>query len=157
MVEHYDFKALNCISLFREENHYLSNFEAVEVIYEGVAYPSVEHAYMSAKSLDPIWKKVCADRSKRPGDVKKLGRKVKLRLDWENIKIDVMTECVRYKFSKEPLRSKLMKTGDKVLIEGNWWKDCFWGVDINTGIGENNLGKILMKIRTELHESVRKP
>ncbi len=35
-----------------------------------------------------------------------------------------------------------------MLIEGNTWRDTFWG--IYEGKGENNLGKLLMKIREEL-------
>lgn len=42
----------------------------------------------------------------------------------------------------------LINTGDAELIEGNSWGDTFWG-ECN-GIGENNLGKILMKIRKEI-------
>lgn len=71
-----------------------------------------------------------------------------LRPDWEYIRVDVMTELVRKKFSQEPLRSQLIATGDAELIEGNWWNDTFWGVC--NGVGENNLGKILMKVRDEI-------
>jgi predicted NAD-dependent protein-ADP-ribosyltransferase YbiA (DUF1768 family) len=35
------------------------------------------------------------------------------------------------------------------LEERNNWGDIWWGVNIN-GEGENNLGKILMKVRNEL-------
>jgi predicted NAD-dependent protein-ADP-ribosyltransferase YbiA (DUF1768 family) len=42
----------------------------------------------------------------------------------------------------------LKATGDEELVEGNWWNDTFWGVC--NGVGENNLGKLLMKIRAEL-------
>lgn len=46
------------------------------------------------------------------------------------------------------LGNKLEATGDSLLVEGNWWHDTFWGVC--NGFGENNLGKLLMKIREEL-------
>ena len=36
------------------------------------------------------------------------------------------------------------------LEEGNRWHDTFWGIDQNTGKGENHLGKILMKVRDEI-------
>jgi hypothetical protein len=42
-----------------------------------------------------------------------------------------------------------------MLIEGNWWHDNFYGsCTCNKCVnkGENNLGKILMKIREELLE-----
>ena len=45
------------------------------------------------------------------------------------------------------LRSLLVATGDRELIEGNTWGDTFWGVDKNTGQGENHLGRILMELR----------
>jgi predicted NAD-dependent protein-ADP-ribosyltransferase YbiA (DUF1768 family) len=31
----------------------------------------------------------------------------------------------------------------------NTWSDTFWGVDLKTGKGDNNLGKLIMKIRKE--------
>jgi predicted NAD-dependent protein-ADP-ribosyltransferase YbiA (DUF1768 family) len=61
-----------------------------------------------------------------------------------------MRDLIRIKFSKDPLKSRLLNTGDSELIEGNWWGDKFWGVDERTGVGKNNLGKILMEIREEL-------
>ena len=54
------------------------------------------------------------------------------------------------KFFIPELREKLLATGNEELIEGNWWGDTYWGVC--KGKGENNLGKSLMKIRTELQE-----
>jgi predicted NAD-dependent protein-ADP-ribosyltransferase YbiA (DUF1768 family) len=44
----------------------------------------------------------------------------------------------------------LLETGDAELVEGNWWDDTFWGVC--NGVGQNNLGKILMDTRRELRE-----
>jgi len=76
---------------------------------------------------------------------------VKLRPDWDDVRIGVMEEVVRAKFNQNPhLAARLMATGQMPLVEGNDWGDTFWGVDVKTGKGENNLGKILMKIRSEL-------
>lgn len=55
---------------------------------------------------------------------------------------------MRVKFRNPELRDKLVATGDAEIVEGNWWGDKFWGVC--RGVGENHLGKILMRIRTEL-------
>ena len=72
-----------------------------------------------------------------------------MRADWEQVKFQVMEDCVRYKFTHHPdLRVALLATGDAELIEGNDWGDRIWGV--YQGQGENRLGKILMKIRAEL-------
>jgi len=56
---------------------------------------------------------------------------------------------LRLKFTKhESLKEKLLATGDEELVEGNDWNDRVWGkVD---GVGENHLGRLLMKIRAEL-------
>lgn len=51
---------------------------------------------------------------------------------------------------QEYVAKKMMETGDMPIIEGNTWKDTFWGIDIHTGQGENNLGRILMEVRKEL-------
>jgi len=66
-----------------------------------------------------------------------------------------MTTIVRNKFKAHPdLKKKLLETGTAKLIEGNTWHDTFWGVNINTGKGENHLGKILMQVRSELKNGV---
>ena len=80
------------------------------------------------------------------------GRLVPLRPDWEAVKVGIMEEIVRAKFIQHPeLAARLLATGDKVLVEGNHWGDTFWGVDTRTGQGHNHLGRILMKVREELH------
>ena len=87
----------------------------------------------------------------RPSKSKGMGRRVPLRPDWEEVKVGIMEEIVRAKFTQHPeLAERLLATGDKVLIEGNHWGDTCWGVDTRTGRGENHLGKILMNVREEL-------
>ena len=62
-----------------------------------------------------------------------------------------MEEIVRDKFFRhKDLAEKLLETGDAELVEGNTWKDIYWGVDLKSNYGQNKLGKILMKIRSEL-------
>ena len=84
-----------------------------------------------------------------PSEAKRTGRKVKLRPDWEDVKINEMRNIVRAKFSQNPeLAEKLIQTGDAHLEEGNTWGDRTWGT-VN-GSGQNLLGKILMEIRETL-------
>jgi ribA/ribD-fused uncharacterized protein len=141
------------IITFRGEHNFLSNFFEVDVNYNGLIYASVEHAYMSAKSNDPQWKAYCANRNISASDVKREGKTVRLVDDWENIKLGVMETCLRAKFNQEPLKSKLLATGNQNIQEGNTWSDTFWGVDLksNPNIGENHLGRLLMKIRDDLN------
>lgn len=80
-----------------------------------------------------------------------MGRRVALRPDWENVKLSIMEEIVCAKFiQNEYLREMLRSTGNAMLEEGNVWNDTFWGVNNKTGKGENNLGKILMRVREKL-------
>lgn len=143
------------ISSFIGVYRFLSNFWPAIVEHEGLTYPSVEHAYQAAKSLDTNERQRIA-AIVEPGDAKRAGRALPLRSDWENVKLRVMEDCVRYKFTHHPeLREKLLATGDAELIEGNTWGDRFWGVC--DGQGENHLGKILMRVRAELRADATPP
>jgi hypothetical protein len=137
------------IKEFQKENRWLSNFVPCTIILEGKIYSSVEHAYMSAKCTDQEWKLFC-QKTKKPGQVKKASRGIKLRSNWEEIKIDIMKECLKQKYNQEPYKTKLKETGDQFIQEGNWWNDKFWGVCLKTGKGKNILGKLIMEIRKEI-------
>jgi ribA/ribD-fused uncharacterized protein len=140
------------IDSFEGNYRFLSNFFPAEVEFEGIRYPTVEHAYQSAKTLDRAARERIA-KLPTPGEAKKAGRAVKpQRADWETAKFTVMEECVRYKFTHHPeLRAQLLATGDAYLEEGNTWNDQIWGV--SNGIGENRLGKLLMQVRKEIRAS----
>lgn len=135
------------ISKFTGEYSFLSNFYIVPISYEGIIYPSVEHAFQAAKTLDGK-KKLEIARFDTPGKAKKAGRKLKLRADWEEIKLDIMLELLRKKFFFKDLQEMLLKTGDEELIEGNSWGDTYWGKYY--GVGENHLGKLLLQVREEI-------
>jgi ribA/ribD-fused uncharacterized protein len=141
------------ISEFSGRYHFLSNFHPVEVEFDGMTYPSVEHAYQAAKTLDTDEREIIRTAN-GPGMAKKLGKHAKLRSDWEGIRIIVMTELVYQKFSRNPeLARKLIDTGSSTLIEGNWWGDRFWGVC--RGQGDNHLGRILMAVRDAIQKDMQ--
>jgi ribA/ribD-fused uncharacterized protein len=128
---------------------FLSNFYICEVEYEGIVYPSAEHAYVAAKTTDVIQKYAIAEMD-NPGEVKKLGRKLKLRLDWEKVKLPIMRSIVEAKFDQNSdLMKMLQLTRPHELIEGNSWGDTYWGQS-PIGKGRNELGKILMSIRDDI-------
>lgn len=134
----------NVIDEFRDENFFLSNFYICKVKIDGIEYSSSEAAFQAQKCVNPEEKKKFVDMT--PTQAKRYGKKVELRPDWEDVKISIMKEIVSQKFLQNPtLLEKLMATGDKELIEGNHWRDYFWGVC--NGKGKNNLGKILMEVR----------
>ena len=95
-------------------------------------------------------KKLKIAQATKPVTAKKMGRRVNLRKDWEDVKIQVMEKGLRLKFQDPTLRKKLLATGDEELVEGNPWGDRYWGVC--NGSGKNKLGKLLMKIREELQD-----
>lgn len=128
---------------------WLSNFYLLDtpIIYEDMQYPSAEHAYQAAKSLDRhVRQKISEIKLSR--DVKSFAKTIILRDDWEKNKLFVMTDIVTLKFHDINLRSKLLNTGSLYLEETNSWGDTYWGVC--DGRGENYLGKILMMIRSDI-------
>lgn len=139
------------VERFREEYDFLSNFYPAEMEYGGLHYLNSEAAFQAQKCLTEEEKKqfTCLP----PNQAKRLGRRVQLRPDWEEVKAALMEEIVRAKFSQNPeLKAKLLATGEIPLIEGNTWGDTCWGVDLRTGEGDNHLGRILMQVRRELRK-----
>ena len=139
---------MGLIDKFNEQYDFLSNFYPCKITVGDLTFNSVEAAFQASKTSDVNVRRQFVDLT--PSEAKRLGRRVDLRDDWEDVKVDVMESLLRQKFSdKNPgLKEKLLTTGDDDLVEGNWWNDRFWGVC--RGVGENNLGKLLMKIRGEL-------
>ena len=138
------------ITEFQNEYRWLSNFAPVKIKLDGLEFPSVEHAYMSAKSDDVEWKKFCSNQNNKAGDVKRQSRNITLKKDWNEIKLEVMANCIKQKFNAEPYRIKLLETGTQHIQEGNRWNDKFWGVCLKTNKGENHLGRLIMDVRSAL-------
>lgn len=135
------------IGPFQGEYAFLSNFYQAPVEFEGIVYPTVEHAFQAAKTVDQEERRRIAALP-TPGEAKRAGRKLKIRKDWENIKLHIMHELVQQKFRHPALRELLLATGDRPIVEINTWNDTFWGVC--EGVGQNHLGRILMAVREEL-------
>lgn len=133
------------ISQFRGEYAFLSNFYERPLIYEGIRYPTAEHAYQAAKTPSDTWEWRIGN-AKTAGLAKRLGRQCPIHPDWEDRKIDVMRAVLKAKFEDPQLLAKLEATAPQVLVEGNTWGDRFWG-QCPVGTGENWLGRLLMEIR----------
>jgi len=140
------------ITSFQGEYRFLSNFWPCEKpIFIpkdiGHAFNTVENAYQASKFMS----NEIRDRfvSITPQWAKRLARTFPIRSDWEFRKLEFMEDMLRQKFSLgTKLLQQLLDTGTQELIEGNTWKDTFWG-QCPLGKGENHLGKLLMKIRNE--------
>ncbi len=135
------------ITKFEGKYEFLSNFSMATVIMDGVQYPTVEHAYQAAKTLDPN-QRAYINKAKFAGLAKRRGRNVRIRDDWEDVKIEIMYNLLKKKFTIWPwLKKMLLDTGDVYLEEGNTWNDTVWGVC--RGEGLNILGILLMLVREE--------
>jgi len=93
--------------------------------------------------------------------VRRWGKRLVLRPNWDTTRRGVMLALVRDKFARNPaLGEALVATGDGLIEEGNSWGDVYWGIarravperGIRAGDGENHLGRILMQVRAELRQ-----
>lgn len=127
-----------------------SNFAAYPIRIGGKTWPTTEH-YFQAQKFEDAGQREAIRKAKSPMIAAQMGRdrKQKLRRDWESVKVSVMTEAVRAKFTQhENIRSTLLSTGDAKLVE-HTANDAYWG-DGGDGSGKNMLGQILMRVRSEL-------
>lgn len=151
------------IRSFSGEYRFLSNFDrqTFELIpvwdvplvatghLHGAVATSGEHAFQAAKTFDvdeASWVLAAAT----PKEAKRRGQRVKLRPDWEQIKVVAMIEVLGSRFFDVDRRSRLLATGGEDLIEGNTWHDVSWGVCTcpkHRGVGDNYLGRSLMWVR----------
>lgn len=154
------------INSFTGDYRFLSNFYVIPppngwpgaygIVYEGIRYPTTEHAYQAAKTLDVDLRQAIANL-RSPRKAKEYGQLLPLRPDWSTeTRIRLMAEVLKLKFADwgPPIHDcteeahALIATYPHELIEGNTWGDTFWGVC--NGRGENWLGKLLMQRREEL-------
>lgn len=152
------------ITKFIGKHRFLSNFYSSKITcsYPPVigggdeyVFETVEHAYQSAKAADQGAARAIRETS-TPGDAKRMGRRIRVREEWDGIKLEVMEYFLKLKFAPESeLARMLLATGDAYLAEGNEWGDTYWGVC--RGKGENYLGRLLMKRRDELGSSSARP
>lgn len=137
------------ISDFAGPFWFLSNFSPGVVSMYGQEYPTVEHAFQAAKT-EGAEEREAIRLAPTPLEAKRMGRKVKLRAGWDTTRLNVMEELLRRKFADENLAALLAGTCPAELVEGNTWGDQFWGQTVPGFVGENHLGKLLMKIRDEM-------
>lgn len=138
---------MKAIREFRDAYAFLSNFYCSPIKYKGFIYLNAEAAFQAQKETCEKDKEQYTRMN--PAQAKLVGRNCNLREDWEEIKEQIMYEIVKAKFTQNPnLARLLLDTGNAYLEEGNWWHDTTWGVC--NAVGENKLGKILMRVREEL-------
>lgn len=135
--------------IFRDEYWFLSNFYPVEIECAGLKFKCVESAFQAYKCANVEDRKLFVNLN--GAEAKRLGRKIPMRKDWEDIKVKVMYRLVMQKFNRNPLLLNRLKNIKGVIVEDNTWNDTFWGMC--NGKGRNTLGIILTAVRNELSAS----
>ena len=143
---------------FKDSYYFLSNFFYHDQFFttadQPLKMPTAEHAFQASKykAMDvSVDKKVAyvvkIAGARSPTEARKAGRSVKgLDIEaWEDMKIDVMRALLINKFTDPVLETRLLGTGDAMLVEGNDWNDVFWGRCNQRGY--NILSVLLMEIR----------
>lgn len=143
---------IKIILSFTGEYFFLSNFYEYPIYYDGIRYRNSEAAFQSAKCMNKGGRLGFSDLN--PSEAKRLGRRVKLRPDWEDVKDQIMYDVIKTKFSDPELAKMLLNTGSAGLYEGNTWGDTYWGIDRTTLRGRNKLGEILMRVRDEIVKGI---
>lgn len=132
---------------FRGMFWFLSNFYPSDVEYEGLTYPTVEHAFQAAKFARPEDRAPLTKPSLPASLAKREAQKAELPATWDATALQLMEALLRSKFSKQNMRALLDMTKGKELFNSNQHNEVYWGVCGSAG--ENWLGRLLMKIRDE--------
>ena len=126
---------------------------AVFLAGEDISYPSYEHALQASRFSATNERQMIKD-TPLIRDVKKMTSKFTSNRGemWKKECITVAERLLRDKFirSKE-LTSQLKSTGKKALVYANSFGEHFWGCPAeNQTKGQNHLGKLLEKIRSDI-------
>lgn len=118
---------------------------------------TVEHYFQACKACceeDFRWvlaAGVPRQAKRRGGRRGESGRRLELRSDWEDVKVEVMRYACRGKFARAGYRELLLETEDRPLVEDSPWDYVWGGRDAMGGYeGRNLLGLVLMEVRAEL-------
>jgi len=127
---------------------FLSNMRPYSIVAFGKKFRASENLYQFSKLPDELHKEYVDRFTKmHPFVARKITRKLPVREDWEEIKLQVMFEVLKLKFYQHPYLIKQLLDIEGPLAEFNTWKDTYWGYDINLKKGENHLGKLFMLLR----------
>lgn len=132
-------------------SNWFSNFIPFEIPFEykGIVYTTPENFYQAMKSKDIEYRLKISKVS--PKQAKHLGYKVKLREDWESIKLNVMMVALKYKFSPGTSWYNKLKNCNEDIVEWNFWHDNFWGhcvcENCKEKVHHNHLGKMILFLK----------
>jgi len=129
-----------------------SNFFPAAIKVGTETFPTVEHFWQWQRYLDTDLR----SKIRAAGSITEVHHLVSSldhpeREDWDQAKGDVLLQALRAKFTQHvELAEKLLSTGDKTVV--NVDSDDWGGMKVAGGIssGRNNVGLLLMQVRSEL-------
>ena len=149
-------KMNDVIGFYPREFYCFDNFSSFKVKYDGYLYSSVEEAYQALgfkESAPDIYQEIINCYSAHEAQKIAYANKDKRRKDWDEIKVGIMEELLRCKIEQNPyVKKKLLETKDYTIVEDSP-KDSFWGWGEDRN-GNNQLGKLWMKIRDEIKNNL---
>ena len=163
LTDHHKLDNDQQVFFYEQDFYVLSNFSAFNLKFNGLTFPTSEHAYHYEKfayervgeSVNDAFQRrnlaMSIKEAPSAHEAFKLAERWKgyRRADWDAVKVDIMREILRAKASQhEYVRRKLLETGDRELIEDSW-RDDYWGWGPNRD-GQNMLGKLWMEVRAGL-------
>lgn len=148
----------NIIKFYRATGKYgfLSNLYKKSLVFEGISFPTAEHAYQYGKFRGEDTRKWAMEAPK-PHLLAILAHGLfawDIVENWHSIKLLRMYRILKVKFSDPELRDKLLDTENSILIE-NSKSDSFWGIG-RDGKGRNRLGKMLLRVRDQIKKELKK-
>lgn len=139
------------IGFYPREFYPLDNFSSFKVEWNGYLYSSLEEAFQAASFMgsdEELVELVKNSHSAHEAQKIAYANIDKQRKDWDTKCLKIMEELLRLKIEQNPyVLKKLLETKDYYIVEDSP-KDPFWGWGENR-TGENNLGKLWMKLRDE--------
>jgi N-glycosidase YbiA len=134
-----------------------SNFSPHSIELGGQVWATVEHYYQAHKFQHTKFEDLMAQihAASTPELAAAIGRNCKYQPhpDWDLAKCEIMYDAVRQKFSQhQEIQQVLIDTLTAEIIEDSP-RDYFWGCGRDR-TGQNQLGQILMRVRSELSDRV---
>lgn len=125
-------------------------------------FHNVSQAFEAAKTSDKLARARIAQASS-PLIARQISRMSEKETDWKNIQLSIMQNLVERKFTRNlPLLRRLLDTKAAELInggQGNYLQDTYWGVVWGSSgqgrVGENQLGRLIMKVRQKYQYTYR--
>ena len=138
-----------------------SNLFKRAIVFEGIEYPTSEHAYQAGKPRKEAVRKWLLD-APSPALLAMAAHGLyvwDVSPDWSKVKFDRMKRVLIAKFAQhEDLKAVLLSTGNVRLVESATVDNAvnrLWG-EVN-GVGKNMLGVLLMEVREELRAAESEP